>query len=59
MSDEKKSAAPIDFSHLGGKKIGHPVADRSRKEPIDFSSIGGKRVGQAHGQIAEQETDPE
>jgi hypothetical protein len=44
MSDEKK---PMDFSYLGGKKVGHPVVDRSRKEPIDFSSIEGKKVGNA------------
>jgi hypothetical protein len=43
MSDEKKDKAPIDFSHIGGIKVGHPVPVRTEK-PIDFSSIGGKCV---------------
>jgi hypothetical protein len=57
MPNEKKPTLPIDFSHLGGKKAGHPVVDRSRKEPIDFSRIGGKRVGQALEKIEEIESD--
>ena len=52
MSDEKKQ---IDFSHLGGKKVGHPIVDRSEKKPIDFSHLGGKRVGQALDTSVEKE----
>jgi hypothetical protein len=43
MSEEKqeqKPKTPIDFSHIGGKKVGHLVP--VNKE-IDFSSIPGVR----------------
>jgi hypothetical protein len=40
---EEKRNAPIDFSHIGGKKVGHPVPVQTEK-PFDFSSIGGKCV---------------
>jgi hypothetical protein len=49
MSEEKKEQkekAPIDFSHVGGRKVGHPVPVKSEKE-IDFSAIGGKVVRRA------------
>jgi hypothetical protein len=49
MSEEKqgqKPKAPIDFSHIGGKKVGHLVPVKTEK-PIDFSSIGGKCVRKA------------
>jgi hypothetical protein len=49
MSDEKKeqkASAPIDFSHIGGRKVSHPVPVKKEK-PIDFSSIGGKCVRKA------------
>jgi DNA-directed RNA polymerase subunit RPC12/RpoP len=47
----EKSEKEIDFSHIGGKKVGHlrfdtPVepAESVRKE-ISFAHIGGKKVG--------------
>jgi hypothetical protein len=46
MSEEtkdKKPKAPIDFSSIGGRKVGHPVPVKGEK-PIDFSSIGGKCI---------------
>ncbi len=46
MSDErkdKKPKAPSDFSHIGGKKVGHPIPEKTEKE-IDFTAIGGKVV---------------
>jgi len=49
MSEEKqeeKVKTPIDFSHIGGKKVGHPVTVKLEK-PIDFSSIGGVCVRKA------------
>jgi hypothetical protein len=39
------SANAIDFSSIGGRKIGHFVPETSEKE-IDFSSIGGRKIGQ-------------
>jgi hypothetical protein len=67
MSYEKKEEKPNapDFSHIGGKKIGHPVPVQMEK-PIDFSSIGGKCVlpPTAHpmykpGESVEKEDDAE
>ena len=49
MSDEKQATeqkAPIDFSHLGGKKVGHPVPVQTEKE-ISFEHLGGKCVLEA------------
>ena len=49
MSDENREKKPktsIDFSHIGGKKVRHPVPVQTA-QPIDFSSIGGKCVRKA------------
>lgn len=49
MSNETKDKEPKtakDFSHIDGKKVGHPVPVETEK-PIDFSSIGGKCVHKA------------
>ena len=47
MSDKKKlQVEPISFDHLGGRKIGHPVPEKTEKE-IDFTAIGGKVVRRA------------
>jgi len=42
----KEPKEPIDFSHLGGKKVGHSMPVQTEKE-IDFSAIGGKVVRRA------------
>ena len=55
-ADEQK---PIDFSHLGGRKLAHPLVEKGRKEPIDFTRIGGTRVGQALEKTVEVESDSE
>ena len=59
MSNEKKDQkpkAPIDFSHIGGKKVGHPVPVKATKE-IDFSSIGGVCVRRANDHPAFKKED--
>jgi hypothetical protein len=42
--NEQKPKAPIDFSHIGGKKVGHAVPSG---KPVDFSAIGGVCVRKA------------
>ena len=52
MHDEKTSntpKAPIDFSSIGGTKVGHPFPVQTDM-PIDFSSTGGKCVRKASDQ---------
>lgn len=39
-------AKPVDFSHLGGKKVGHPVPVKTEKE-ISFEHLNGKVVRNA------------
>jgi len=45
MSENKqKDNAQLDFSSIGGKKVGqHPVPVKGAKA-VDFSSIGGKCI---------------
>jgi hypothetical protein len=44
LTAEKKSQTNgVNFERVGGKKVGHPVSVRTRKE-IDFSAIGGRCV---------------
>jgi len=59
MSEKnEKPKAPIDFSHIGGKKVGHPAPEKAEKH-IDFSSIGGKCVRKAPEPDALEEKDVE
>jgi len=57
MSADEKN--PIDFSHLGGRKLAYPRVEKGRKEPIDFTRVGGTRVGQALEKSAEKKADNE
>jgi hypothetical protein len=48
MSTEEKKpqAEPISFEHLGGKKVGHPIPEKTEKD-ISFEHLGGKCVRKA------------
>jgi hypothetical protein len=55
MSEEKKHMQAIDFRHLGGKKVGHPVPVKAEKE-ISFESIGGRVVRRVKNHAKLQES---
>jgi len=41
LTAERKPDTRIDFPHIGGKKVGHPVPVKT-EQPIDFSSVKGR-----------------
>lgn len=48
MSEKvKEPKAPIDFSHLGGKRL-HTADPVKGDKEINFSAIGGKVVQRSH-----------